>query len=102
MSYKPRFLTDSQLEDFQADLIAGMSNKDAESKYGFSSISYAKSRLGLLQKRNPPVDWSGLEAMYVEEQLTIKEISVRLEVSQCAVLKRLDKLGIERRRKGPR
>ncbi len=102
MSYNPKFLNNEQTADLIKDLSNGMPNKEAEKKYGFSSISYAKLKLGLPRQvnRKLEIDWSVLHTLYVEERMTIQEISDVLGCSVCAVWKHLKAENIPRRRQG--
>ena len=102
MNYQPKFLSEEQADDLIKDLLNGMSNKEAEKKYGFSSISYAKFKLGLPRQinRKLEIDWSVLHTLYVEERRTIQEISDVLGCSVCAVWKHLKAQNIPRRRQG--
>jgi len=102
MRYRSRFLTEDQTQDLISDLESGLSNKEAEARYGISSISYVKSKIGLIVNRQIKVDWSELHSLYVEQKKTAKEIAFLFECSQCAVLKHLKSQGIPRRKKGPR
>ncbi len=104
MSYKPRFLEPSQLDEFIADLNSGMTNVEVEAKYGFSSISYAKKKLGIgVKDRTYDVDWIVvLNKLYVEEGRTIQYIADSLGCSVCTVWKHMKLLGIPRRKQGTR
>lgn len=102
MTYKSIYLTEEQNLDLISDVMSGKTNKELESKYGISSISYVKFKLGVREGRHVQADWDSLHDLYVVQDKTIKEISLMFGCSQCAVNKRLNAQGIQKRRKGPR
>jgi transposase len=102
MTYTPKFLNSEQTLELINDLSSGMSNKDAEAKYGFTSISYAKSKLGLPRRKKLQVSAPVLHKLYVEEGQTIQDIANHLGCSVNAVWKHLDAQGIPRRKQGTR
>lgn len=103
MNYTPIKLSNRQLKELEADLAGGMTNREAEIKYGLTSVTYAKKKLGFsVLDRRLQIDWKVLHSLYVEQGLTIKEISLLLGCSQCAVTHHLKSEGIPARKKGRR